>query len=320
MQQNVRLACLLEATARKVGNVHPQAGFENLSYADFVASADAVAPIISQSASLGVGQAILNSVQATQAAVGKNTNLGTVLLLAPLAAAAHHAAPQLEQIRHSQVATGSDTAASDLAQVALQAAQSIEVLKESVVAVLNRLTYQDAVQTYQAIRLAQPGGMGHVERNDIRGEPTGTLQEMMRSAADRDLIAAEYSYGFRVTLENAVPILARYWPPQPEQWEHHIIRLQLSLMAIHLDSLIKRKCGHAVARDAARRSRDVLDSGWPDTDLGRRQYREFDGWLRSDGHRRNPGTTADIVAAALFVALSTGLITPPPESALPSLQ
>lgn len=316
MQQHVRLACLLEATARKPGNVHPQAGFTNLSYPDFVASAETVSSIIAESATHGVGATILQAIQATQAAVGKNTNLGTVLLLAPLAAAVREVAPQLVEIQRSLPDSTNGGSGPDLGRIAMQTGQSIGVLKGGVVSVLNRLTRDDAVLAYQAIRLAQPGGMGQVDRNDISGEPNGTLQEVMRSAADRDLIAAEYSYGFRVTLESAVPILARHWPAQPDKWEHHVIRLQLNLMAMHLDSLIIRKCGHPIARDAARRARDVLDSGWPDTELGLRQLQEFDGWLRADGHRRNPGTTADVVAAGLFVAFCIGIIEPPPASAL----
>eukprot|EP00913_Durusdinium_trenchii_P023436 g22014.t1 len=254
--------------------------------------------------------------QATRTAVGKNTNLGTILLLAPLASAASRVAEQLNAVQSGIPLSTDGSTSADLGQVAMRTGQSIELLKPSVVSVLNSLTREDAVYAYQAIRLAQPGGMGTVDRNDIRGEPEGTFQEIMRSAADRDLVAAEYSYGYRVTFDTAVPLLARHWPSQPHNWENHVIRLQLNLMAIHLDSLIIRKCGHAIARDAARRARDVLDSGWPDTELGLNQYQEFDAWLRADGNRRNPGTTADLIAAALFTAFCIGVIDAPPASSL----
>src|SRR3954447_13466350 len=81
------LACLYEVTARKPGNVYPGADFdETTSYAAFVASAVVIGPIIEQTPAVGVGQTVLDAVRATREAVGTNTNLGTLLLLAPLAA------------------------------------------------------------------------------------------------------------------------------------------------------------------------------------------------------------------------------------------
>ena len=88
LREQIRLACLLEAAARKPGNVHPQASFSDLCYADFVQSARVIAPIVAQAAQWGVGRTIQKAVEATKHSVGKNTNLGIVLLLTPLAAAA----------------------------------------------------------------------------------------------------------------------------------------------------------------------------------------------------------------------------------------
>ena len=82
----IRRACLWEATARKPGNVHPQAAFEDLCYQDFVESADAAAPCLALTAYVGVGEAVRNAVRATRERVRTNTNLGISLLLAPLAA------------------------------------------------------------------------------------------------------------------------------------------------------------------------------------------------------------------------------------------
>src|SRR5260370_31210191 len=86
LEEMIRAACVLEVAARKPGNVHPLRSFPDLTYRDFVLSADAIAPILARTAELGVGGAILGSVMATQRRVGRNTNLGVVLLLAPLAA------------------------------------------------------------------------------------------------------------------------------------------------------------------------------------------------------------------------------------------
>jgi triphosphoribosyl-dephospho-CoA synthase len=73
----------------------------------------------------------------------------------------------------------------------------------------------------------------------------------------------------------------------------------LVTLANRPDSLIARKRGEAVAVEASRRAAEVLAGG---------EIAGFDAWLRGDGHARNPGATADLVAAALFVALLDGTI------------
>src|SRR5262245_612336 len=84
--QCAQLACVLEATARKPGNVTRFVDFEDLTYLDFVLSAAAIAPVMDCVAELGVGRAVLESLEATRRVVGTNSNLGMLLLLAPLAA------------------------------------------------------------------------------------------------------------------------------------------------------------------------------------------------------------------------------------------
>src|SRR5205807_252403 len=92
--------------------------------------------------------------------------------------------------------------------------------------------------------------------------------------------------------------------------EGAIIACQLRLLARHLDSLIARKLGPEEAAEVSRRARGVLESGWGAGQGDWQVLDELDGWLREAGHRRNPGTTADLVAASLFAALQTGLISP----------
>jgi len=280
----IRHACWLEATARKPGNVHPAARFADVCWNDFVLSANVIAPILARTRSLGVGPAIRDAVAATQAAVGFNTNLGIILLLAPLSA----------------VPAGVP-------------------LCDGIEDVLNALTQADAVATYQAIRLAKPGGLGRAQTEDVSTTPTGTLRDVMALAADRDLIAEQYTTSFSRVFEFAnqlSQLVSRdtlladrdasnrdgRLPPAVEQ---AIVQLQLWLMADAPDSLIARKCGLEVARESSLRAARVLDLGWPTTPLGQQKFIEFDHWLRSDGHRRNPGTTADLIAAILFVALQS---------------
>ena len=273
------LACVWEVTARKPGNVHRYCDFEDVSYLDFVTSAAAASPELGMfSPDYGefpLGIRIYRAILATREVAPTNTNLGMVLLLAPLATAA---------------ARG--------------------VLRAELPGVLQGTTVRDAEGVYHAIRLARPGGLGHVPEQDIKQQPTRPLREVMSLAADRDLIARQYANGFQEVLQDGVPALQRGLGGIGTL-EDAIIACHLHLMRLYPDSLIARKCGQQVAEEASQRAEGVWDAGWPHTAAGRRALADFDAWLRADGHRRNPGTTADLVAACLFVALREGIITLP---------
>jgi triphosphoribosyl-dephospho-CoA synthase len=272
--QCATLACVMEATAPKPGNVHRGADFEDASYPDFVVAAIAIGPIIEAAVELPLGQIVLSAVETTRQVVATNTNLGTVLLIAPLA----------KVPRATPLETG-------------------------VAKVLSQLTPQDARDVYQAIVRAAPGGLGKAETNDVSGEPPANLVAAMRQAADRDMVARQYASSFHDLLSVVVPQLTELVRavPLPDA----IVRLHLQLMNQFPDSLIARRLGPDLARQAAARAGAVLEL----LSDGEQAYREgladLDFWLRADGHRRNPGTTADLIAAALFVALRDGIIPPP---------
>lgn len=268
LSELIRLACLLEAMAAKPGNVHPGASFPDLTFLDFVKSAEAAAPVLARAAELGVGRAIFEAVKATREVVVTNTNLGIVLLIAPLAAVPRDVA-----------------------------------LPEGIGRVLRALTREDAVWTYRAIRLANPGGLGAAASEDVADEPTGTLLDVMQLAAHRDGVAAQYANDFAWVLDEGVPFLNTIAAGFADQWEAAVIELQLRLLAAHPDSLIERKCGAATAAEASRRASAILASDRVAMPPDPRQLAEFDTWLRTDGNRRNPGTTADLIAACLFAAL-----------------
>jgi triphosphoribosyl-dephospho-CoA synthase len=271
------LACLLEATARKPGNVHPGASFQDLTYADFVRSAHLIGPSFEHAGEWSVGRIVLDAVEQTRSTVQTNTNLGILLLLAPMAS--------------------------------VPASVSIA---NGIGDVLAALTREDARLVYRAIRLANPGGLGRVEQEDVTAEPSVTLLEAMRLAADRDRIAEQYANNFATVLAGAgrwsSGAEGRFAARWPSRWEEAVIDLHLWLMAEFPDTLIARKCGIEVARESAFRARAVLDAGWPDGETSAARMVELDAWLRADGNRRNPGTTADLVAASLYAALREGWI------------
>jgi triphosphoribosyl-dephospho-CoA synthase len=243
---------------------------------------------------MGLGRAILNSVEATQHETGTNVNLGIALLMAPLAAVP-------------------DTV----------------LLPTGTASILNETTIEDAEHVYAAIRLAKPGGMGKATSQDVQNRPTVSLRDAMALAADRDRIAEQYVTDFAFVTGLACHWLVEAWHwchdlkliiPQLETllqlpgivpWEAAVIRLQLKMLADSPDSLVARKCGWDVAADLQQRAADLHRLDWPARINSWPVYHQFDEWLRADGHRRNPGTTADLIAATLFVALREGLIEPP---------
>jgi triphosphoribosyl-dephospho-CoA synthase len=265
------LACLYEVTARKPGNVYPGADFdETTTYEAFVRSAIAIGPIVERAPLVGVGITVLDTVEATRAAVGTNTNLGTLLLLAPLAAVPADA--QLE---------------------------------EGIGKVLVGLTSNDTRAVYEAIRIAKAGGLGRVDVADVRSDPppTLTLLEAMRLGADRDSIARQYTNNFQDVLGLAALMSASL--AIGASLESAIIEAYLDQLARTPDTLIERKLGRFMAQEASHRAEGVLLCG-SRPDKFEQELADFDRWLRADGNRRNPGTTADLVAAGLFVLIREG--------------
>ena len=273
--EHATLACLWEATAPKPGNVYRGADFDDLTYADFLTSAAVIGPILNETAPNGVGATVLAAVAATRAAVATNTNLGMLLLMAPLAAV-----------------------------------ESDRPIAQGVAEVLRTLSVEDAKQVYAAIRLAQPGGLGRVEHADVTAveSPEISLREAMALAADRDLVARQYDNDFaevRWTADRIAVALA----DQP--LGEAIVRAYLELLVQHPDSLVARKCGADMAAKVSAGAATVLSALAHGDDAYHGCRAEFDFWLRADGHRRNPGTSADIIAAALFMLLREQRITWP---------
>jgi triphosphoribosyl-dephospho-CoA synthase len=175
-------------------------------------------------------------------------------------------------------------------------------LRDAVRDVLAETTVDDAREVYAAIRRAAHGGLGRVDTQDVAGEPTLTLVEVMRLAADRDSIAREYATGFELTFEAAAPALeaARR---DGLSWNDAIVETFLTLLAETPDTHIARRGGAALAADVSARARAALAAGGVRSASGRRAVDEMDRALRGERHRANPGTTADLTAAAIFVVL-----------------
>src|SRR5262249_4241787 len=219
----VSIACMHELKARKPGNVTSALGLKDRLYLDYVLSAVEASCALERAGQEPLGTTIFSAIKSTQQIVGHNTNLGIVLLLAPLAAV-----PMDRK------------------------------LSEGVGDVIARAGVDDAKQVYRAIRLARPAGLGQVSGQAVAEEPTLSLQAVMRLAADRDMVARQYVNCFSDVLDFGVPILAQRFAER-DSLEAAIIDVHLEFMAQYPDSLIARKRGEPEAREAARLAREALD-------------------------------------------------------------
>jgi triphosphoribosyl-dephospho-CoA synthase len=259
-----RDACMAELTAIKPGNVHIFADGHGMVVQDFIQSANVSARAIAQ-VGLTVGERILNATQATWNAVGCNTNLGIVLLAAPM----------------------------------IQAAYSDQgFCREGLQTVLKALTVQDAIQAYQAITLANPAGLGTAVEHDVQDVPQVSLLEGMQAAADRDLIAQQYSDGYQAVF-NALALYKTYlelWGR--EAWA--VTAVHLHFLSEFEDSHIARKHGNAMAQAIQSEAKNHFNhfTAQENPKLYQANLLDWDADLKKRGI--NPGTSADLTVACLL--------------------
>jgi len=264
------LAAVVEASAAKPGNVGPEHDFGDMGYEDFLRSAVAIGPALGDAGLAdGIGTTVLRAIQDTRRHVAANTNLGIVLLFAPLARAA---------------ATGGGSLRSRLRRV------------------LAATTRGDAERVYAAIRLAGPGGLGEAPEQDVRQPPTVTLREAMALAAERDAIAREYVTDYSITFETGLPALARALEAGASL-RAAATEAFLTILGRVPDTLIARKFGAGTAQRVSRGAAGVLTAGPPGSAARARALAELDTMLRDPANAMNPGTTADLTAAVVFVRL-----------------
>jgi triphosphoribosyl-dephospho-CoA synthase len=272
LEHHVQLACLLEVSAAKPGNVTPAHDFSDTTYTDMVRSALALGPVFTRrrAGKHGVGELIADGVRATARVADTNTNLGIVLLFAPLVRAA-------------------------------ASRRDDETLRSATETILAQLDVDDAAATFAAIARARPGGLGDAPEHDVRAPASVSLREAMAAAAHRDSIASEYATGYAIVFDDGLPLLADALREQASTLDA-IVSLHVGLLATRPDTLIARKAGAGVADAVTAEARQVRD--------GTLSLADFDASLRGDGHRLNPGTTADLVAATLLAALLSGVSLP----------
>ena len=261
-------ACLAELSALKPGNVHIFADGHGMVVQDFIASAEVSAQPLCEPG-LTVGQRIRRAIQATWSAVNCNTNLGIVLLAAPMIQASLQTGLPL----------------------------SAHALNET----LQALTVDDARLAYAAILQASPAGLGSSDQHDVHEVPTVTLLQGMEQAQSYDLVARQYANGYQDVLGVG---LARYrealalW--QREAWA--VTAVYLGFLGHYPDSHIARKYGDAAAervmQQALVHEHNLMACDNPKT--YQRSLMAFDQELKQA--KLNPGTTADLTVATVLAA------------------
>lgn len=272
------MACVLEASAPKPGNVHPGAAFADLSHAELLAAATAIGPVLEQAATAPLGEVILAAVRRSRGVTRSNANLGMILAIAPLAALPADAwAGDDDRLPGTR-------------------------LDSAVHRVLARLTPHDAACIWEAIAVAGPGGLGTTGRHDLGGPPPDDILIAMRLAADHDQIARLWASGYADLRSGLVAdLVAGLSAGGP--WREAIVEAFLRQLARAPDSLIARRHGSAAAATISARAAGVLAAP-PAARAG--AIAAFDRSLR-DPVRLNPGTSADLVATALYILLRSTL-------------
>ncbi len=261
-------ACRLDVEAFKPGNVSVHAPGHGMTVADFLRSAEVSAPWLCRE-DLGLGERIYHAAAASFEAVGCNTNLGILLLSAPLLVAARKPA-------------GAS-------------------LRERLRRVLETTTREDADWVYRAIRLVRPGGLGRVSREDVRHPPTVTLREAMALAKNHDRVAFNYTFSFKDIYELGIP----GYHNGVYRWGNRCwaaVLVFVTFLRQIPDTHVERKFGKRytgmIQAEMARLERRLLDSDTPDALVP--EIRRIDARFKEAGI--NPGTTADLTVATLLAA------------------
>ena len=301
--QCASLAALLEVSAYpKPGNVHRLRDFEGTTYEHFLASSIAIAPWMGKLASrckkvasqglefseVGVGRNILGATEEMfRWQAGGNVHLGIILLFSPISAAAGIA---------------SEGRTTDPIK-----------LRHSLTRILRSTTPVDAADIYKAINMAMSKeNLGSQEELDVT-DPR-SIEKILKNnvtpvnifelCMERDSICSEWVTGFKITFEEGYPYLASQLTSN--NVNDSILNTFLMIMSLHPDSLVTRKKGLKEAEKLGQKAGTILEAGGAGIRGGKRMLFRLDKKLQKENGLMNPGTTADLTAASLFVLLLTG--------------
>jgi triphosphoribosyl-dephospho-CoA synthase len=299
----LQLAIMLEVSSQKPGNVSFSSSFEKTRVEHFLASAIAAGPTFQEAAYLG------NSVAEKRLNIGKvglgelikdcaldvnawqkggNTILGTVMLLLPIAVAAG-ITPMKEDY-----------------------SLDFSVLRKEIDLVVKSTSAWDSVHLYQAVGIASPSGLNDAPELDVT-DPTSkerllkenvSLFEVFKIASAYDDICYEWVNNYQTTFDTAYPYLMTQLKSKPLNTA--VVHTFLKILSERPDTFIARKVSKEKSHEVSNDAKAILDLGGLDTARGKKSLAEFDKKLRLKGNSCNPGTTADLTAAALALCTLSG--------------
>jgi len=299
----LQLAILLEVSSEKPGNVNLTTSFEETTCQHFLASAVAAGPAFQDAAQRGT-QVAKNKLDISEVGLGNliktcvsdvnawqrggNTILGTIMLFVPIAVAA------------GMTPTGKDFSL-DLCK-----------LRKKLSLAVNSSKALDSVHLYEAIGIANPSGLNKSAELDVK-DPTSkqrllkdnvSLLEVFKIGAGYDDICYEWVNNYSVTFDLAYPYLADQLKSKPASTA--VVHAFLKILSQRPDTFIARKMGKEKALEVTADAKAVLELGGLETKAGRQSLKDFDRKLRLSQNKCNPGTTADLTAAALALCTLGG--------------
>ncbi|MEM2925067.1 MAG: triphosphoribosyl-dephospho-CoA synthase [Methanocellales archaeon] len=269
-----QLALILEATANpKPGNVDREHDYRDTRYEHFLASAVGAYPVFEQAARSknGVGALIRSAVEeSAKWHRGGNTHFGAFTLLIPLIMSAGMSGSQVE-------------------------------LKQNAVQLVRNTTSKDAIEFYKAfssvkVRVRQVDYLDVNNPSSIKiiEEKNLSLYEVMKLSCNRDLIAEEWCKGFPRSFNGALLLNKK---TKEGNINDAIVQVYLQMLSEEPDTFIEIKFGKEKALWVSQMASLVLKN--------KEQIKQFDEQLIHEGI--NPGSTADIIAASIFIALVGGM-------------
>ncbi|MCL2359038.1 triphosphoribosyl-dephospho-CoA synthase [Candidatus Bathycorpusculum sp.] len=299
----LQLAMMLEVSTQKPGNVSFTSSFEKTRVEHFLASAVVAGPSFQKAALEGVAVAegdlelgevgIGGLIKACSVDVaswqhGGNTILGTVMLFVPLAVACGMT-PTEEKFCFD-----------------------FSVLRQNLDLVVRASSAWDAVQLYEAIDIACPSGLGGAPDLDVTKvdskerllKENVSLFEVFKIAAGYDDICYEWVNNYSITFDLTYPYLRRQL--DNKSLNTAVVHTFLKCLAERPDTFVARKMGKPKAQEISKDAKAISELGGLETIEGREGLAEFDKKLRNIGNACNPGTTADLISAALALCTLNG--------------
>jgi len=299
----IELAILLEVSAEKPGNVNFTSGFEGTRCEHFLASAVAAGPSFQEAAyrgasvaenKLGISEVGLGQLIKTCAAdvnawqKGGNTILGTIMLFMPVAVAAGMTPSKENYLL------------------------DFSLLRKNIDLAVKSTTALDSVHLYEAVDIANPSGLNDAPDLDVTDprskerliKENVSLYEVFKIASAYDDICFEWVHNYPVIFDLAYPYLMEQLKSKPLNTA--VVHTFLKILSERPDTFIARKMGKDKAQEISAEAKASLDLGGLQTAKGKKSLQQLDKKLRLSQNKCNPGTTADLTAAALALCTLSG--------------